>query len=442
MQIFGNINNKNLSGSGGKTATVGNTTVKIVRASSLILGTHPIRFYPLSPEYSQGADYPAIVQSFHWLNRQPILCRRTSYDYTVPDTQEKPLIDTSCPICQDRFAWFKKAKELGFISGAENNPPEAISCHKTGKELMERYSGVSVVSFIKNDVIEFPVVITYGKELLDAIQFHAERILESANRNICDPQKGYIFDIIVSTKTNSKRRSYKQSLPSMNNNIVDITKVPWNWKEICLASRSEIVDIPSSEVVKEFYLKNYGDGSSNQQFFHPAFKGESKSSMLQQNEVPNSTISNLGQQNLSVPEVPNSTISNLGQQNLSVPEVSTSKISNLGQQNLSVPEVSTFKILDQSQQNLSVPEVSTSKILDQSQQMKIFPCHASQLNSCGYDKSDSNCINCEQAKSCSDVKANKISLPVIASVDSIKEKENKIASDVQTKLDILRSTMN
>jgi hypothetical protein len=279
MQLFGNEGKEDKS-----IIQVGNFEIKVMKASALLGDTtHPARFYPLSPNFHQGADHVSIVQYFHWLNKKPCICRRTSYDYTVPDTQNKPTIDTSCVICNDKFAWYAKAKEAGYKPNNKKNPPEAVRLHEIGKELNEKVSASSIVSLVdSNGSLMPPIILRYGKELLDQLQLHAVRILNSNGVHICDPAKGYMFDIIVG-KNDGGFRTYKNSTPSVNMNPVDITGAPWRWDEICVAIQNEIKPIPSPEDVMNFYTTNYGGASSNQTFFHPAFQNTGQNNAEQGN---------------------------------------------------------------------------------------------------------------------------------------------------------------
>jgi len=385
MQVFGQQSQggDNISG---KAVAVGASTVRVVRASSLALGVHPVRFYPLSPEYYQGADYPLIVQSFHWLNKQPILCRQNSYDYTVPDTQEKPLIGTDCPICRDKFAWYRKAKELGFKNGEQNNPPEATTCHNTGRELMERYSAVSLVSFIENESLAFPVLFTYGRELMDRIQTCSYRCFSSTGVNICDPQKGYMFDIIVGTKVNTSRRDYRDSMNSMNNAAVDITDASWKWAELSQAIKSEIVPIPTVDEVRDFYIKNYNAENSSQQFVHPAFNKE-----LSSGQNAPVQIVPLGQ------PAPVQTVAPSSYVNNSNPIINTPAVEVSSPVPPAPPESINTQVapaVTSNNENVPafVPPVKETTIL--------FPCHASVPNGSGYDEQDKGCQGCEQSQGC------------------------------------------
>lgn len=253
---------------------IGDYEVKIVKAASLSEGTHAARFYPLSVDFYKGADYLAIVQHIHWFNNQPCICRATSRDYTVPEVANKPKIDTVDVICSDKFAWFAKAAKLGYKKNNKNNPPEAIKCHDIGVDLMSKIAAASIVSFQDSSgKLTFPIILRYGKELLTQLELHAPRILGASGIHICDPVKGYMFDITIG-KNSGGFRTYKDSMPSVDTSPRDITGAPWKWEEICTAIKREIIAIPSSEEVMEFYTKNYGNASGKSEFAHPSFQQE------------------------------------------------------------------------------------------------------------------------------------------------------------------------
>lgn len=456
MQTFGQTNN-NSNNTQGKTTTIGQHTIKIVRAAKLSLETHPVRFYPLSPEFYQGADYPYIVQSFHWFNRQPILCRCTSYDYTVPDTQQKPFIDSQCPICKEKFLLYAKAKELGYDKkkGYRGSPPASVELHKAANQLNARIACTSLVSFVENGMLAFPVILTYGKELMDAIEFHAKRIEDNTGIGICDPKRGYMFEIIIRTKSNSDQRDYTDSLPSINNNSVDITGNAWKWEELCYAVKSEIVSIPSSDQVIEFYNTNCSKNSI-QQYTHP---------MLQNN------------QNIAVPT--NSKLGLLsGNQyiNPTNPIVNDEQSVNNGQIVNPVAEVNTKPIIKPDNNGQVVNSESggvkvganpnNSQVLNSNViptftppvvTTEVFPCHASISSGLGYDEQDSNCKGCVHTQTCFDAKNKKIiaSAPIVnnqpvkrgqvvntGNVNNLVANNNdNVADDVQKKLNVLNNEM-
>jgi hypothetical protein len=433
MQTFGQSSNDGGSnGSQGKVIQCGSHNISVVRASSLPLGTHLARFYPLSPDFYQGADYPYIVQSFHWINRQPVICRRTSYDYTVPDAQDKPLIDTQCPICREKFALYAKAKELGYTKekGYPGSPPASVEFHKAAKALNERFGCSSLVSFVENNMLAFPVIITYGKELMDQIQFHANRIEKSSGVNICDPQKGYMFEIIIGNKPNSRQRDYKQSLPSMNGGAVDITGNAWKWEEVCHAIKSEIVPIPTPDQVIEFYQNN--QAGNQQSFIHPALQNSNpgygqtvttqpanNGQVAHNGQVANPVDNSQPANNEVVNPVNNGgTVvnSNPGNGGAAVNanpgNGGTVVNSNPGNGGAAVnanpgnggAAVNANPGNGGAAVNANPGNAEATPAFQPATTTEIFPCHASKPDGSGYDEQDATCKSCTQAQTCSDAK--------------------------------------
>lgn len=360
MQMFGEEANSP------DVTPVGNQQIETKKASELAIGTHSVRFWPLSAEYYNGADYPVIVQSAHWFNRVPTICRRTSYDYTVPETQNKPKIDNSCVVCTDKFSFYKKAKDL-----KESDSKESDRLKKLGKDLQENTLGASIISFVgSTGELTPPILLRYGIELLTQIEHSAQRIWTSSSVNICDPVKGYLFDIIISTKSKKEGgyRTYKHSVPTEGPNgrvHVDITNLSWKWNEICEAIKSEIKAIPTPEEVKKIYI-NYLNGVSSQNFLHPELSDNS-GTPAQGNTQPNSYNSVLGTGNVAKESVKED-----------APPVSEDKVT-------------------------ATPPITDPPLaIDTTSPEKLFPCHSKVPNGSGYDAQDENCKSCAQNKSCYD----------------------------------------
>jgi hypothetical protein len=393
MQLFGDEGKEKKN-----TVQVGNNEIKVIKASSLSEGTHAVRFYPLSPQFYDGADYLSIVQHVHWLNNKPCICRRTSYDYTVPDTQNKPLIDTSCVICNDKFAWFKKAKSI-----KDAQPQESERLRNIGKDLMEKISASSLVSLTdSNGNLTFPAILRYGKELLNQLELHAYRIIENKGPHLCDPAKGYMFDIIIG-RNDGGFRTYKNSMPSVNTSPADITKAPWNWSEVCEAIRSEIMHVLTPDEVHEFYLNNYGGSQQQQQtFHHPAFQEPNSNNNSGNNGsavAPNGNSDNNGgfvppksAENNTSSFTPLSSGGNSNNQETQTPSFEApAGGNNVVNQNSPAPTFSTQGVSGNSQSpgNQGVQD-----------KPKLYTCHSQSPGGSGYDQADSNCTSCPQVKSC------------------------------------------
>jgi hypothetical protein len=434
MQVFCQNTNSNEGQGQGKTVQCGNHNVRVVRASSLTFGTHTVRFYPLSPDYYKGADYPYIVQSFHWINNQPIICRRTSYDYTtVPDVEEKHIISNECPICYEKFELYKRAKSLGYVKdlGYQGSPPASVALHKEAKALNERPFLISLVSFVENQQLTFPVVLTYGKELFDKIQFSAGRIFDSSGINICDPQKGYLFDIIVGQKPNSRQRDYKQSMPSLNTTTLDITKNPWDWQEVCHAVKSEIVAIPTEEEVIAFYESNQKRNNQKRSFIHPALAPQAQPVNYNQpvNPVNYAQPVNPVQQTQPVNSV---------QQTQPVNSVQQTQPVNPVQQTQPVQTQPVNPVnYAQPVNPVQVPEF-TPRPTDND----FFPCHGSAINSTGYVADDAACKGCAQVQSCiTATNARQGATNPVTQTTPIAN-TNNVIDDVQDKLNALQRELN
>ncbi len=366
MQTFGDEKE------GKNKVIVGDYEVKVVKAASLSEGIHAARFYPLSVDFFKGADYISIVQHIHWFNNQPCICRATSRNYTVPEIENKPKIDTTDVICSDKFAWFAKAAKLGWKKNNKFNPPEAIKCHDIGVDLMDKISAASIVSFQDSaGKLTFPVILRYGKELLTQLELHAPRILGASGIHICDPVKGYMFDITIG-KNAGGFRTYKDSMPSVDTSPRDITGAPWKWEEICAAIKSEIIEIPSSEEVMEFYTKNYGSASSKSEFTHPSF----------QEEVGNVALPKTTEQAGGFVPPKEET-------KAPAPAFSTpAPAENSGATNFSPPpkvEVQAPAFVPP-EKKVEVP--------------KCKPCNGILPNSTGYDREDAQCKTCAEAEKC------------------------------------------
>jgi hypothetical protein len=406
MQLFGNEGKEDNS-----KVQIGTQEIKVVKASSLPEGVTSVRFYPLSPDFHKGAEYISIVQYLHWLNRRPCVCRRSSYDYSVPDVDRKPLIDTSCIICNDKFTWFKKAKAF-----KETDKPEYERLRQIGKDLMEKVTASSIVSFMTTTKdLSPPVILRYGKELLDQIQLHASRIVEGGGAHICDPVKGFMFDIIIG-KNEGGFRTYKNSMPQVNNTPVDITRAPWKWDEICQAIRSEIKEVLSPDDLQTFYFANYGGSSTSQTFHHPSF---------QQKSTAETAKAPAPQQNTQVAEVftppveetiPSFTPPQEETKNTFVPTFSAS------------PQTA---VVEPATKTVEVQEKKSSRVGG-----KLFPCHGSLEESEGYDQNDANCKICQQAKTCYEAGAGKSEATSVP-VNTNSAVSNGVAfnrDDIQSKL--------
>ena len=427
MQIFGNDEVKENS------VVVGGCTVKVKKASSLAEGAHSARFYPLSPDFYKGADYISIVQYFHWLNRKPCICRGSSYDYSVPDVQNKAIIDVSCVICNDKFALFKQGKAV-----RDSNPAEADRLKQLGKDLAEKVSASSLVSLTDaSGNLLPPVILRYTKELLDQLEMHAKRVFDGTGIHLCDPVKGFMFDIIIG-KNEGGFRTYKNSMPSVDMRPVDITGAPWKWDEICESIRAEIKPIPSVDEVTQFYLNSYSGAQEQkaQMFTHPNFQ----SNVAQANSISN--VANSQNSNGAVQFVPPSN----NQENASsfVPPTQKAEIpptpsfappvSNTGSSN----PVPTFSAPGIS----AKPPAEIGPVVDNTSAVKaLLPCHA-ELNGSGYSENDAVCKTCDQAETCFNARVRSDNKAAINPVSSSVHREEAFnAGDIQAKLDVLSKSM-
>jgi len=358
--------------------------IKVVKASSLSEGVHAARFYPLSADFYEGADYISIVQHVHWLSNQPIICRAVSRNYTVPEKENKPKIDTSCVICSDKFAWFKKAAKLGWKKNNKTNPPESVKCHEIGIDLMDKVSAASIVSFKDGSGnLTFPVILRYGKELLAQLELHASRILGASGRHICDPAKGYMFDITIG-KNAGAFRTYKDSLPSVDTTPVDITGAPWKWDVICKAIKNEIMDIPSVDEVFEFYKKNYGSSSDKSEFNHPAFQEENNY---------NSPSAAVTQTEEFVPPKEETKVASFAP-----PEEAKTSVASptLPKEENKVATFAPPMPKEETKVATFVPPEKTEVV----NTPKYKPCNGILSNTTGYERGDAQCNTCSEAKQC------------------------------------------
>ena len=368
MQIFGEDTKKSPESTA---LVVGDQAIEVKKVASLAMGTHKVRFYPLSPEFYQGADYPVLVQLVHWVGGKPVICRRTSYDYTGPDTESKPHIDSSCVICTDKFNLYKKAKAYKDTDKAEYDRLRELA-----KGLFEKTLAASIVSVVDpQGNLGVPIVLRFGVELLNEIQRHAMRVLESTGVNICDPVKGYLFDISV-TKNDGGYRSYKNSCPPVTMTPVDISNAPWKWQEICAIIKSEIKPIPSPEEVREFYLSNYGN--EGQEFQHPAF---------------NSQVNNNAVQN--APAVVNSALGVTTFTPGGEPPAGIGFKAPIQQAKVTfTPGSGVPSAVEQ-----AAPAAVQQPVVPAANETP-HPCHANSPGGSGYDPQDANCKGCNQVASC------------------------------------------
>jgi hypothetical protein len=350
--------------------------VKVVKAASLDFGTHSVRFWPLSPDfYKEGADYYNIVQYFHWLNRQPVICRRYSWNYDVADTAPKHRIDTECPLCEIKINSYTEAKAL--YAG----DPEKERLYKIGKTLQEGVAASSIVSFKEpNGKLSPPVILRYSKELLDCLDQNVESIFKATNINICDPVKGYMFDIIVS-KNNKGHRSYKLSMPEVTRSPVDISGAPWDWKEISLAIKTELKPIVSAEELEKVWDNYKRKNNSAGRFSSPPGQQVGYANS-------NNPGNNGGRSSVNNPH--NNTQVHQEPVNAGNPDIGFNT-NNSGSVNTPVNQESG------NAGNTGQSAVSTN--------VNLPGCHSLTPGGSGYEESDVNCQPCQSKETCKQNKA-------------------------------------
>ena len=217
-------------------------------------GTYPLRFWPISTQYDQGAKDFVVAQYVHTIGNTTFACPKYSYDYSGPDIGDRPQLNLPCPTCSDIYnLWQDFDKDTAMV--------------KT-KYIRRKARFFSNVSFYINGQMSAPKVFHYTQQLYDAIKFHTLSALSTYGRLICDPEKGFLFNVVINEADG--RRNYKSSSISLEfNTNVSITGV--DWKSMLPDIKSKLLPIKSHDELVDICKTSNIEGSGTNKYNIPSF---------------------------------------------------------------------------------------------------------------------------------------------------------------------------